>query len=353
MKKHKKRGKAAPVSAQAPLKGPGNGLNFSFGDPEPVLKGQIYDYLGTFLLDNGKYYQTPVPLPGLARLLRANAYHGPVLAFKCNLTMRGFRGSSALSRRNMRRIVTDYVTFANAYAQKIYNFYGEVMALRHLPAINMRRMKETDTYGMLTITGEIIVFKPGEVVHLQNYDVTQEIYGLPEYLGAIQSMLLNEDATLFRRRYYQNGAHMGYIFYSASPGLAVEDQEAIKKAVQNSKGVGNFRNMFLHLPNGREKDVQIIPVGDFSTKDELATIKSISRDDIIAAHRIPPALANIIPTVAGGLGDIRKADEVYTKNEITPIRDDILEINDCLPAGKKVAFVDDIPQPAPEKEGKR
>ena len=36
-------------------------LAFSFGDPEPVLSGAVYDYLGVWLLNNGRYYATPVP----------------------------------------------------------------------------------------------------------------------------------------------------------------------------------------------------------------------------------------------------------------------------------------------------
>lgn len=42
-------------------------------------------------------------------------------------------------------------------------------------------------------------------------DLNQEIYGLPEYLSAIPSALLNEPATLFRRKYYMNGSHAGFI----------------------------------------------------------------------------------------------------------------------------------------------
>nr|WP_051258225.1 phage portal protein [Desulfovibrio cuneatus] len=316
-------------------------MAFSFGDPEPILAGQLYEGLGSALMDNGRYYQTPVPLTGMARLLRANAFHGPILEFKMNQVMRGFAGSTVVNRNTMRCMAMDFLVFANAYAQVLRNGFGEVVALRHLPAINMRRHKEANRCCQLTEKGEIIDFMPGEVLHLKNYDVTQEIYGMPSYLGAIQSMLLNEDATLFRRRYYKNGAHMGYIFYSSSAGLSMNDQAAIKKAVHGSKGVGNFKNMFLHIPNGREKDVQILPVGDFSTRDELTQIKNISRDDIIAAHRIPPAMANIIPTAAGGLGDITKVDSVYQKNEIDPIRDYLLEINDFLPKGKGISFKPD------------
>ena len=318
-------------------------LAFSFGEPESVMKGQIQEYLGVFLLDNGQYYQTPVPTKGLARLLRANAYHWPMLEFKKNMVMRGMKASTALTRKDFGKLAMDYLVFANAYLQKRINFLGKVIGFTHLPAINMRRAKDPDTYCMLGVDGKITFFEPGEVLHLCNYDVSQDIYGLPSYLGAIQSMLLQEDATLFRRRYYRNGAHMGYIFYSSSAHLDADDEEAIKKAVSESKGVGNFRNMFIHLPNGREKDIQILPVGDFSTKDELEKIKNISRDDIIAAHRIPPALANIIPTVAGGLGDIGKADRVYVRNEIVPLREELGCVNDYLPANQQICFegVDD------------
>lgn len=327
----------APQGATADAT-PANAVAFKWGDPEPVLAGAVYDNLGVWLLDNGRYYGPPVPLTGLARLLRANAYHGPILEFKANMYMRGFVPSAALSRRDMHAAVTDYAVFANAYLLKARNWYGEVVALRHLPAINMRRMKEEGCYGLLDAAGQLTAFDPGDVVHLKNYDVCQGIYGLPAYLGAIQSMLLNEDATLFRRRYYRNGAHMGYVFYSASNAMQHEDTERIRAAIEGSRGIGNFRNMFLHIPNGREKDIQILPVGDFSTKDELEKIKNISRDDIIAAHRIPPAMASIIPTAAGGLGDITKADAVYQRNEVQPVREVLLEVNDHLPPALQVRF---------------
>jgi capsid portal protein len=126
--------------------------------------------------------------------------------------------------------------------------------------------------------------------------------------------------------------------YSSSAAMGPDEQEAIKSAVKGSKGVGNFRNMFLHIPNGREKDIQIIPVGDFSTKDELQKIKAISRDDIIAAHRIPPAMANNIPENNSGFGDITKIDAVYEKNEVTPLRELLLEVNDYLPLKGRVSF---------------
>lgn len=56
-------------------------------------------------------------------------------------------------------------------------------------------------------------FSSGSVFHLLEPDINQELYGVPEYLSALNSAWLNEAATLFRRKYYQNCAHAGYILY--------------------------------------------------------------------------------------------------------------------------------------------
>jgi capsid portal protein len=47
--------------------------------------------------------------------------------------------------------------------------------------------------------------------HLLEPDINQEIYGLPEYLSALNSTWLNESATLLRRCYFDNGSHAGFI----------------------------------------------------------------------------------------------------------------------------------------------
>ena len=104
------------------------------------------------------------------------------------------------------------------------------------------------------------------------------------------------------------------------------------------------RVLLSSLPGVAVTSVKIDGVGDFSTKDELERIKNISRDDIIAAHRIPPAMASIIPTNTAGFGDITKVDAVYFRNEIVPIREVLLEVNEILPPALRVAFTDATPE---------
>ncbi|MFC6633546.1 phage portal protein [Microbulbifer taiwanensis] len=324
---------AAPTGSNSPLM-------FRFGDPDPVLGNDLSDYLGTFLEPHGDYYVPPISQTGLVNLLGANAHHGTIPYFKRNMLRKWYLPNDALKPDDLANAGFDHSVLGHCYFQVVYNHFGQVLRLQHLPALNMRRMKEADRYCMLRPNGNSPVeFEPGEVIQLKEYDPKQQIYGRPQYLGGVQSVLLNEDSTLFRRRYYRNGAHMGYIFYTADPSLNPEDEKLIKEKVQQSKGVGNFRSMYINIPNGKEKSVQIIPVGDIATKDEFERVKNLSRNDVLAMWRIQPALAGVMPENSGGFGDIEKISRVYYENEVIPMQDVFAPLNEYLPAGRKIKFM--------------
>ena len=318
------------------------GTAFTFGDPESVLGSQITDYLGVFASDEGKYYIPPVSLVGLAKVSRANSHHSACLYFKRNLLLTLFKPSAAVDIETLKRAGLDSVIFGMCYFKKIFNRAGVVVRYQHLPAINMRKMTNYPNRFLMLTKGDDVEFKNDEVVHLFEYDVEQEIYGLPEYLGGLQSLLLNEDATLFRRRYYKNGAHMGYVFYTNDPDMDYDTEKAMKEQIKNSKGVGNFRSLFVNIPNGDEKAVQIIPVGDISQKDEFDRIKNITRNDVISVHRMRPELAGIMPENTGGTGDIEKINKVHIANEIVPLTMGFEALNRGLPKRLHIGF--DIPK---------
>jgi len=316
---------------------PNRATAFKFGDPESVLNSSIGDYLGVFC--NGDYFEPPVSLPGLGKILRANGYHCTIPPFRRNRLLQYYVSNETLPDDQLGAASIDFDVFGNCYLQKIENAFGEVLGFRHLPAINMRKAKKDGVYWQLQKNGNPpIKFKAGEVVHLKEYDVNQGIYGIPQYFGGINAVMLSEEATLFRRKYYVNGAHMGYILYTADPSLDEKDEAAIKKAVTESKGVGNFRSLYLNIPNGKEKSVQLIPVGDIATKDEFERIKNITRDEILAMWRIQAALAGVRPDNTGGYGDIEKIAKVYFEYETVPMQDNFLLLNQYLKGSRKLVF---------------
>ena len=315
-------------------------LAFSFGDPEPVLGNNITNYLGVFADTSGEFYMPPVSMSGLADIISANAHHESALHFKRNQVLKWYIDNDILTRKELAKVVFDRFVFGNCYLQKIYNRFDMVIGLKHLPALYMRKMKKTDNqYCKLQNGGRpVIPFKVDEVIHLKDYCVKQQIYGIPEYLGGVQSIMLNESATLFRRKYYDNGAHMGYVFYTADADFDEKDEKALKEQIAASKGAGNFRSMFLNIPGGKPDSVKIIPVGDIATKDEFERIKNTTRSDIISIHRINPALAGVMSEASGGFGDIEKISRIQYENETVPAQFIFKEVNQYLRTQDAIGF---------------
>ena len=328
---------ARPKKQQQRKPAHGRTRAFSFGSPEQVLTENIGQYLGIFASDDGRLYTPPVSRQGLAKLLRANAHHGAIPGFKRNLLLREFIPSEGCSTATMSRAALDFNVFGEAYFFRNANVFGQVLEMEHLPAINMR-CKVDGGFVMLRPDGKEVEFDQDEIEHVMNYDVEQNIYGVPDYLGGMQALLLNEAATLFRRRYYSNGAHAGYIFYTNDSNLTEKDEDELRAQITASKGVGNFRSMFVNIPGGDKEAIQIIPVGDFQAKDELEKVKNITRNDVIAAWRMNPALAGIIPENSAGFGDIEKIDRVYTSNEIRPICQLFDQLNESLREDRRFAW---------------
>lgn len=89
----------------------------------------------------------------------------------------------------------------------------------------------------------------------------------------------------------------------------------------------DFRNLFMYSPNGKKDGIQIIPLSEVAAEDEFLNIKNVSRDDMMAAHRVPPQMMGIMPSNVGGFGDVEKAANVFVRNELIPLQGRILELN--------------------------
>ncbi|MCL2020924.1 MAG: phage portal protein [Betaproteobacteria bacterium] len=304
-----------------------NPVVFSFGDPEPVLSGHgLMDYLECFRVS--KWYEPPLPWDGLAKASRAAVHHSSAMTVKRNLLTDSFIPHPYLSRNDFSRWVQDFLIFGNAYLERRKNLLGKTLALIPPLAKYVRRGVEKGRYFYVPQYGVEHEFSRDEVFHLFEPDVNQDIYGLPQYLAALNSALLNESATLFRRRYYANGSHAGFILYLCDPAQSEKDIEDLREALKQSKGPGNFRNLLIYAPNGKKEGIQLIPISEVAAKDEFLNIKNVTRDDQLCAHRIPPQLLGIIPQNTGGFGDVEKASKVFFTNEIKPLQAVIATVND-------------------------
>lgn len=316
---------------------------FSFGDPEPALDGRgITQYIECW--SNLRWYEPPISVDGLIRAFEMAPHHASCIRLKRNLLSKYFIPSALLDRPTFERFALDYLVTGTAYLERRDNLAGRPLRLAHAMARHTRRGCEPGRYFWVPGYGQEREFARGSVFQLSEFHPSQEVYGLPEYLSAIQAGLLNEAATLFRRKYYRNGSHAGYILYATGAGLSSTDADKIREQLRLSKGPGNFRNLFLHAPGGKEDDIKLIPISEVAAKDEFLGIKNTTRDDMLAAHRVPPNLIGVVPANAAGFGDVGKAVTAFLELEIEPLELRFLELNNWL-GEEAIAF---RPHVAPE-----
>lgn len=306
---------------------------FRFDEPATVMdRRDILNYLEC--LSNGKWYEPPVTFSGLAKSFRAAVHHSSPMYVKRNILASTFIPHPLLSQQQFSRYALDYIVFGNAFIEKRLSVTGQLLKLEASPAKYTRRGVEENVYWFVENYIAPHTFGQGSVFHLQEPDINQELYGLPEYLSALNSAWLNESATLYRRKYFLNGAHAGYVMYVTDPAQNSQDVTALRDMMTKSKGSGNFKNIFYHAPGGKSDAIKIIPLSEVATKDDFFNIKNATRDDLLSAHRVPPQMMGIIPNNTGGFGDVEKAAKVFVRNELVPLQERMKELNEWV--GKEV-----------------
>ncbi|OTG94204.1 phage portal protein [Acinetobacter sp. ANC 3832] len=302
----------------------------NFGEAEPVLDGHAlfeYGYCPKWL----DWYELPYDMLATAKLFRATSHHTSALIVKRNILTSDYIPHPLLSRHEFNALALNLLTFANCYVHVKRNRFGGIVGLGSRPALNMRRGLDLVSYYQLGYDQiNNFKFESQDMIHIFETDIGQEIYGIPNYLSSVNAILLNEAATLFRRRYYKNGAHAGFILHMTDALQTQQDVDDLEDSLENSKGAGNFKNLLIYTPGGTKDGVKVIPLAEVAAKDEFYNIKIASRDDQLAGHRIPPQLIGVVPQNAGGFGDIEKAAKVFYYNEIVFYQNLLKQINECL-----------------------
>jgi PBSX family phage portal protein len=302
----------------------------NFGESQPVLDGHdLFEY--GYCPKWQDWYELPYDMLATAKLFRATSHHTSALIVKRNILTSDYIPHPLLSRHEFNALALNLLTFANCYAHIKRNRFNGIVGIGSRPALNIRRGLDLSSYYQLDWDQtNNYQFAPQDIIHVYESDIGQEIYGVPNYLSSVNAILLNEAATLFRRRYYKNGAHAGFILHMTDALQSQQDVDDLEDSLENSKGAGNFKNLLVYTPGGTKDGVKVIPLAEVAAKDEFYNIKIASRDDQLAGHRIPPQLIGVVPQNAGGFGDVEKAAKVFYYNEIVYYQNLLKQINERL-----------------------
>lgn len=305
-------------------------IDIEFSKPVSVMNSDILSYLEVALMDG--LYEPPVALDTLAKALRVNPMHSSAIEFKRNTLTYTLSTNDILSRRDLKCFIQDYLTFGNAYFQIVRKCLSkEITKIRHIPALYMRRREDLNYTYKPRSYDDIgrVDYKAGQIFHLADYDVAQEIYGLPQHVSGLTSIWLNDDATLFRRQYYRNGSHAGYLLYMNEPTMTKDQEEEIKKKLQANEGMA-FKNMFVNAKGKDTKAPELKPIGQVEARDSFKDVKNQTTNDVLSLHRVPLELMSIRREGIAASNDLNKVDWMFHKNELLPLAHSLMELNEYV-----------------------
>jgi PBSX family phage portal protein len=212
--------------------------------------------------------------------------------------------------------------YGNAFVEIAGN--NKYKALYLLPAREARIDKEHNVYQTAGLQRQWL-----NAAHIAYDSPSSRFYGEPDYLAAIGPILVNKNIDLYNEMFFQNGAvpRLAIMFENSEP--SDEQLEAFKKFFSSGfKGIKNAHKSLILTappnPDGTSAKINIQELGE--TKDlSYEKLKSIGRDEIIAAHCVPPRLAGVVNSGGwGGSGEFLAQMHSFNEMVIKP-KQEIIE----------------------------
>ncbi|MEG8014240.1 hypothetical protein [Sphingomonas sp. 22R3R2A-7] len=143
---------------------------FTFGDPEPVnSRREVLDLLQCW--HNGRWYEPPISVEGLARSFRASPHHSSAILLKRNLLVRSFMPTAWLSRATFEKLVQDYLIFGFGFVEQRRSVLGDLLRLDHALAKFTRRGVEEGHYFFAPGGAIETESRPNSVIQIMQPDI--------------------------------------------------------------------------------------------------------------------------------------------------------------------------------------
>jgi len=154
--------------------------------------------------------------------------------------------------------------------------------------------------------------------HFKNYSPRSRFYGEPDYLATILQIQTTQKADRYNSSFLDNGAKPGFavVFENSEPTR--EQLDSFKEFFgKNYKGYDNTNKTIILSATGDMEKPAKIRLEKLSAIEDISfqKLKEVNRDEIIAAHGIPPRLVGVV--TPGQLGSSNELiSQLHSFNEL-------------------------------------
>lgn len=274
---------------------------------------------------NGQYFEPRISLHWLDQLITSVPYLGSALQVKRNYLLRccKLKNPKILNRTTLRKYIEDVLSFGNGYLEPLHNLRGKLSGFNHHMSMWTRNDNDGNHWWIDSTYQHAPAQFISELWQYSDYDRRQEIYGLPSYISALHSALLNQAATVFRVEFSENKGLVRFILHvTADLDEAVMD--SIEEKFKSTRGF-SIEDMLIHDPEGEPDGIKLIPIMGDIAKDDFLNVSKVSKQSICVATRVPLQLLAETPENAGGFGNVMQAAQAFVEGEIAPLYQLIVE----------------------------
>jgi len=240
----------------------------------------------------------------------------------------------------LEKFMIDYEALGNAYLEIVRNISGEIVSIHHVPAQTMRVRLDRDgfvqlrdvryvffknfgderiytTAGDLSGTAPEVALRATEIIHFFQYSPRSTYYGVPEWVASMASMLGSEKASDYNIQFFDNNAvpQFAVIVKKATLGQPVKD--VIAQYFRKEIKAKHHKTLVLEAPG--EAEIDLKPLATETKEQSFRFYRLDNRDEVIAAHGVPPRMVGVIaPGALGGKGDPEGQKEAFLSQIIEP-----------------------------------
>ncbi|SDG73904.1 phage portal protein, HK97 family/phage portal protein, PBSX family,TIGR01540 [Aneurinibacillus thermoaerophilus] len=252
----------------------------------------------------------------------------------------------------VRRMLVDYKTTGNGYLEIIregYALNGKPVGLDHIPSHTVRehvsgekicqiRGDQKIWFKLFNAPFDLSVHntepktneeRATEYLSLKEYHPSDDFYGIPQYISVIRTMYgdiaRNEYNLSFFKNYGMPAAIVSVAgnFNPAQPidleGHTIVDylEDQFRQFQENPHST-----MLLTIPSagGGEVKVEVTPIGTEQKDSSFQMYRKDNRDEILAAHGVPPYRLGIAETGSLGGSTAEESTEIYKRSIIEPLQ---------------------------------
>lgn len=229
----------------------------------------------------------------------------------------------------LEKVVLDYMIFGTYALNVIFNRAGTKIAeVYHLPVANVRsgkldEMDRVNHYYYSSNWGNTRKYPPVEypafnitdtkgdnasqIYYCKKYTPGADVYGLPSYMGALNSIQVDKDIDIYHAQTLESGMFPGMFITLTNGAASPEERDKMYRSLEKSfSGAKNAGKMFLSFVDSPDRAPKIETI-DHKNDDYLLLMQDRIVNSITTAHRIT---SNKLIGISDASGFSNNADEI-------------------------------------------